>query len=73
MKSDYILVTDSVSQRPYYRRRPQRSGKSNPVDNGAVTCKDCGRYPCFTGIDGMASNLAVTCHDFELARKPLNP
>ena len=72
MKNDCIFVPDSVSQRPYYRRKPQRSGKHNPVDNGAVTCRDCDRYPCFKGIDGMSSNLAITCHDFELSRKPLN-
>lgn len=62
-----------IMNRLLEQRRPPRSGKHNPVDNGAVTCRDCDRYPCFKGIDGMSSNLAITCHDFELSRKPFNP
>jgi hypothetical protein len=29
-----------------------------------LTCMDCGKYPCFKGIENFETNFALTCHDF---------
>ena len=29
-----------------------------------LTCRDCGKYPCFNGIENFETNFALTCHDF---------
>jgi len=32
-------------------------------------CKNCRWYPCFSGIDGMKTNLALTCRSWRLSER----
>lgn len=35
-----------------------------PKEKKVLTCRDCGKFPCFRGIENFETNFALTCHDF---------
>lgn len=35
-----------------------------PKEKKVLTCRDCGKYPCFKGIENFETNFALTCLDF---------
>lgn len=72
MREDVILVTDSVTHETRYKRT-QRRAYPITASRAGVDCTMCRRYPCFKGMDVISSNLAITCRDFDEARKPFNP
>lgn len=52
----------------YIKRKVAVEVKKRPEEKQVVTlnCKDhCANWPCFTGIENIESNLAVTCHGFK--------
>ena len=66
-------LVERISSRPYYRTTDSDHSKHDAIERSDVDCTMCSRYPCFKGINTMASNLAVTCIDFDQVVKPFNP
>lgn len=65
MRDDMILVR-RVSSHDYYKRRGDSDHQKHAtIKRKNVTCAKCVKFPCFTGIENMSSNLAVTCHQFK--------
>lgn len=63
MKTIYV---ERVSSRPYIRRRGTSDHqKHHPICRKRVNCTMCAKYPCFSGIETLMSNLAETCHQFK--------
>lgn len=46
------------------RKRMANTEKKNERE-GLTCAKDCARYKCFTGIENIRVNLALTCRDFK--------
>lgn len=63
--ADYIQrkLSIVVERKPIHTQVPE-------IVANCPTCKDnCANYPCFTGIDNMSCNLAMTCHGFKPKEK----
>ena len=61
-----MLGSKPPELKPIKKHEPKEkpAEKTHRLRKGVTCAFHCAEYPCFTGINNMSSNLALTCHKF---------